>query len=94
MGGLNEGEGWFWATLSGCVPGLFVALAPDSLMGGMDRNALLGYSMLLVVPWASIAAYELTDAHEQSKRASSRVRVRPLLGASRDSALLGLQGSF
>lgn len=95
MGGeLNDGEGWKWATMAGALPGLLVALAPEALLGGMNRNELLGYSMLLVVPWASIAIYELTDAHEQSKRAASRVRLQPVVGMSRDSARVGLQGSF
>jgi len=98
MGGtLTGGQGWLLATLAGGLPSLLVAIAPERrLGGGIGKEGWLILSALFMVPGLSVAAYELSDnyEYERSRRAAPRLQVQPLLGASSEHALLGLQGRF
>lgn len=92
-GQLSGGEGWFWLTLAGGVPGATMGLL--WMATGKDVFSALGLlSALLVTPTLSLVGYALTDSHERSKRAAPPLRVQPLLGASAGQGLVGLQGSF
>lgn len=92
-GWLSDGEGLFWLTLAGSVPGA----AMSALWFATEKRVFtsLGLlSALIVTPTLCIVGYALSDGHVRSKRAASRVRVQPLLGASAGQGLVGLQGSF